>query len=63
MHSSSLELTVVTEVQTTEAHSSLDLTKATYSINRLSMVEKGNVIVQINPSNFPACKKKEKLTR
>jgi hypothetical protein len=36
----------------------LHLTKAKYSINRLSLVEKENGIVQINPSNFIACKKK-----
>jgi hypothetical protein len=39
-------------VQATKTYSSLDLTKKIYSISRLSEVEKENVIVGINPSNF-----------
>jgi hypothetical protein len=41
--SSLLESVIVTEFQATEAYSSLDLTKAKYSISRLYMVEKKNV--------------------
>jgi hypothetical protein len=33
---------------------SLDVTKAKYSISRLSVVEKQNVVIRINPSNFVA---------
>jgi hypothetical protein len=47
-----LESVTVTEFQVTEAYSSLDLTKAKYSIRRLSMVENKNVSVRINPSSF-----------
>jgi hypothetical protein len=38
----------------------LDLTKAKYSINRLSVVEKENAIVRISPSDFSACEKKNR---
>jgi hypothetical protein len=41
---------MVTEFQAAEAYSSLDLTKANYGISRLSMVEKENVSVRINPN-------------
>jgi hypothetical protein len=53
--SSLLESVIVTEFQATEAYSSLDLTKAKYSISRLSMVEKENVSVRINPNSLIAC--------
>jgi hypothetical protein len=36
---------LVTEFQTTEAYSNLDLTKAKYNVNGLSKVENENVIV------------------
>jgi hypothetical protein len=52
-----LESKIVTEFQATEAHSSLDLVKAKYSISRLSKVEKQNGIVRISPSNFNAREK------
>jgi hypothetical protein len=58
MRSSLLESVLVTEFQTTEAYSNFALTKAKYSINKLSMVEKEKVIVQINPNNFKACENK-----
>jgi hypothetical protein len=66
--SSLLESVIVTDFQATEAYSSLDMTKAKYSISRLSMAEKENVSVQINPNNFIECEKnkinmmKKKLT-
>jgi hypothetical protein len=59
MRSSLFESVVVTEFQATEAYSSLDLTKAKYSISRLPMVEKENVILRINTSNFIACEKRK----
>jgi hypothetical protein len=49
---------IVTEFQATEAHSSLDLAKAKYSISKPSLVEMENVISRINPNNFVACEKK-----
>jgi hypothetical protein len=52
-----MESLIVTEFQATEAYSSLDLTKAKYSISRLLKLEKSNVISQIIPSNFNACGK------
>jgi hypothetical protein len=55
--SSLLESLTVTEFQATEAYSSLDLTKAKYSISTLSMVEKENVSVRINPNSFIASEK------
>jgi hypothetical protein len=45
MSSSLLESVPVTELQATEAYSSLDVTKAKYSISRLCTVEKENVSV------------------
>jgi hypothetical protein len=45
MRSSLLESVIVTKFQATEAYSSMDLTKAKYSISRLSMVEIENVSV------------------
>jgi hypothetical protein len=44
-------------VQATEAYSSSDLTKAKYSISRLSTVVKETVTVQISPSNFNAAER------
>jgi hypothetical protein len=55
--SSLLESVILREFQATGAHSSLDLTKAKYSISRLSTVEKENESVRINPSNFIAGEK------
>jgi hypothetical protein len=57
--SSLLESVTVTEFQATEAYSSWDLTKAKYSISRLSRVEKEIVIVQISPSNLSEFKKRK----
>jgi hypothetical protein len=59
MRSSLLKSVIVTELQAAEAHSSLDLTKAVYSISKLSarVVEQENVSVRINPCNFIACEK------
>jgi hypothetical protein len=54
MCSSLLESVIITEFQETEACSSLDLTKAKYSIDRLSEVQKENVILPISHSNFSA---------
>jgi hypothetical protein len=59
MRSSLLELVIVTELQAAETYSSLDLTKAKYSISRVPMVEKENVFIRINPSNFIACDKSD----
>jgi hypothetical protein len=59
MRSSILESVIVTEFQATEAYSSLDLTKAKYSISRLSIVEQESVSVRINPNNFIACEKRK----
>jgi hypothetical protein len=51
-HSSLLESAILTELQATEAYSSLDLTKEKYTcISRLTMEEKENVSVRINPNN------------
>jgi hypothetical protein len=58
MRSSLLESVLVTEFQTTEAYSNFALTKAKYSIHKLSMVEMEKVIVRINPNNFKACENK-----
>jgi hypothetical protein len=44
MRSSLSESVIVTEIQATEAYSSLDLTKARYSISKLSKVGK-NIIL------------------
>jgi hypothetical protein len=44
MFSSLLEPVIVTQFQATKTYLSLDLTKAKYSISRLSRVEKENVI-------------------
>jgi hypothetical protein len=38
-----------------EAYCNLNLPKAKYSISRLSMMQKENVISQINRNNFVAC--------
>jgi hypothetical protein len=57
MCSSLLESVIVTEFRAAGAYSSFNLTKAKYSISRLSKVEKENVIVLISPSNFSACQK------
>jgi hypothetical protein len=54
MRSSLLVLVIVTEFQTAEAYSNLDLSRAKYSISRLSMAEKKNVILGINCRNFIA---------
>jgi hypothetical protein len=59
MPSSLLESVIVTEFQATDAYSSLDLTKAKYSIGRLSMVEKENVSLRINANNFFACEERK----
>jgi hypothetical protein len=53
-----LESVIVIEFQAAEAYSSLDLTKAKYSISRLSMAEKENIIARISPSNFSAREKR-----
>jgi hypothetical protein len=42
----------VMEFQTTEAYSTLALTKVAYNTNMHSRVEKLNVILRIKPSNF-----------
>jgi hypothetical protein len=57
--SSLLESVIVTEFQATEAFSSLDQTKAKYSISRLSMVEKENISARINPNSFNACEERK----
>jgi hypothetical protein len=59
MRSSLLESVTVRDLQATEVYSSLDLTKAVYSISRLytGMAEKENISVGINPNNFAACEK------
>jgi hypothetical protein len=57
MRSSVLESVTVTEFQAKEAYSSLELTKAKYSISRPSVVEKENVSVRINHNSFIPCKK------
>jgi hypothetical protein len=52
VRSSLLELVIV--FQAAAAYSNLNLPKAKYSISRLSMVQKENVISRINPNNFVA---------
>jgi hypothetical protein len=59
MHSSLLEFAIVTEFQAPEAYSNLIMTKTKYNISRRSLVEKENVIVRINPSNFRTLRAKE----
>jgi hypothetical protein len=58
MGSNLFESVIVSEFQAREAYSSIDVTKAKYSISRLSKVEKENVIVRISSSNFSACEKR-----
>jgi hypothetical protein len=55
MRSSLLDSVIMAEFQATETCSSLDLTRAKYSVNILIKVGKENVIVRISPSNFSAC--------
>jgi hypothetical protein len=57
VRSSLLELVTVTGLQATKAYSSLDLTKAKYSISRLSAVQEENASVQIHPNNIIAREK------
>lgn len=57
MHSVLLESLTITDFQATEAYSYVDLGEAKYGVSRLSMVKKENVILQMNPSNFIACRK------
>jgi hypothetical protein len=52
MHSSFPELVIIMVFMPTETCSSLDLTKAKYSISKQSIVEKENVIVRINHSGL-----------
>jgi hypothetical protein len=59
MCSSLLESVIVTEFQAVEAYSSVDLTKAKYIISRLPVMEKEDVIIQINSSNFIACEERK----
>jgi hypothetical protein len=59
MRSSLLGPVIVTELHATEAYPSLDLTKAIYSISRLSALENETVSAQINPKNFIACEKRK----
>jgi hypothetical protein len=63
IRSSLLESVFVIEFQATEAYSNLGLTKTVYSIKRLSKVEKENVIVRMNPSNFIVCENKKSTCR
>jgi hypothetical protein len=58
MGSSLLESAITAEFQATEADSSLDLTEAKRSISKLSVVEKENARVRIDPNNFTACEKR-----
>jgi hypothetical protein len=58
MRSSFLESVAVTEFQAAEAYCSIDLTKAKYSISRLSKVEKEND-VRISLGNFSSCEKRK----
>jgi hypothetical protein len=60
MGSNLFESVIVTEFQVTEAYSSLDVTKAKYSISRLSKMEKENVILRISSSNFSTCGKRDR---
>jgi hypothetical protein len=57
-----LQSVIIKEFQAAEAYSRLDLTKAKYNISRLSNVEKENVILQTNPSNFSAFEKELEMT-
>jgi hypothetical protein len=59
LRTSLLKSVIVTEFQVTEAYSSLDRTKAKYSISRLFMVERENVILRISPSNFSECEERK----
>jgi hypothetical protein len=52
MHSNLLEYVIVTEFQVTDIFSSSDLTKAKYRIGRVPMMEKEEVILRINTTNF-----------
>jgi hypothetical protein len=52
MHSSLLELIVVTELEAAEAYSSLHLTRVKYSISSLSAVRKEIIIMGINSIYF-----------
>jgi hypothetical protein len=54
-----VELVIVTEFQAAETYSSVDLTKAKYSISRLSKVKKEKVILRISINNFIECKKRK----
>jgi chorismate-pyruvate lyase len=56
--SSLLESVIVTEFQATEAYSSLDLTKANYSITRLFVAEKEKASIRIKPNSFIECEKR-----
>jgi hypothetical protein len=62
MRSSLFKSVMVTDFQATEAYtySSLDLTKAKYSINTLAVVENEDVIVRTSPSNFITCEKEDR---
>jgi hypothetical protein len=55
MHSSLLASVVIIEFQTTEAYSSLDLTKVKYNIYRQSREENEKVKVQTSPNNLIHC--------
>jgi hypothetical protein len=57
MRSGLLESIIITGFQTTHEYLSSDLTKAKYSVSRMSKVEKENIIVRISPGNFSACEK------
>jgi uncharacterized protein YsxB (DUF464 family) len=59
MCSSLLVLATISELQATEAYSSLDPTNEKYIIIRFSVVEKENLSVQINPKHFIACEKRK----
>jgi hypothetical protein len=58
MLSSLLASVVVIEFQTTEAHSSLDLTKVKYNIYRQSREENEKVNVRTSPNNLIHCENK-----
>jgi hypothetical protein len=55
MCSSLLASVVVIEFQTTEAYSSLDLTKVKYKIRRQSREENEKVKIQTSPNNLMHC--------
>jgi hypothetical protein len=55
-----LESVIVTEFQATGAYSSLELTKAKYSISRVSMLEKENISKRIDRNNSSAREKNER---